>query len=76
VGLQKEEIFDVDIHVIPERKGVPEHEHFDIRFKFVLKEKIKPVQNDESNALEWIELSRIESFTSEPSILRMVKKCT
>lgn len=75
VGPQKEKIFDIDIHSIPERKGVPEHDHYDVRFKFVLQDNIKPIQNEESNALEWISIDTIENYTQEPSILRMVKKC-
>lgn len=75
VGMQKEEIFDIDIHLIPERKEIPAHEHFDIRFKFVLGESQAPIQNHESNELKWIPMATISTLTSEPSILRMVKKC-
>lgn len=75
VGAQKEQIFDLDIHTIPERKGIPSHEHFDVRFKFVLKHRVDFIQNEESNGLAWIPLESIEELTAEPSIIRMAKKC-
>lgn len=76
VGEQGIEIFDIDIHHIPERKGVPAHEHYDIRFCFIVANETKFIANNESNALKWIKLNDIEKYTSEPSILRMVAKVT
>lgn len=29
-------LFDLDVHVIPARPGMPEHRHFDLRFLFIL----------------------------------------
>ncbi len=67
-------IFDLDIHTIPERKGVPEHEHFDVRFLFEVSDSIPLIQNHETHGLKWMELSHLESLTSENSILRMKSK--
>lgn len=51
------EIFDIDIHPIPEnpKKGEPAHEHFDILFLLRLKTESENnfVVSDESNSLKW-----------------------
>lgn len=73
--LYSQEVFDLDIHVIPERKGIPEHEHFDIRF-IIQVEKNTPFQiSEESNELAWISFEKLSEETDEnKSILRMVEK--
>ncbi len=67
------EIFDVDVHSIPERKGTPEHLHLDIRFWFEVDNMDLQI-SDESNELKWLTRSEIESKTNEESVLRMVRK--
>lgn len=69
-----EQIFDIDVHLIPERKGEPMHEHFDVRFLL-----IAPTVDDfeisrESLDLKWVPISEIEKFTHEASVLRMREK--
>ena len=68
------EIFDLDIHTIPERGDEPEHQHFDVRYLFETSRDAPLVVSDESNDLAWIALDDIDSLTSERSILRMVEK--
>ncbi len=69
-----EQIFDVDIHLIPERKGIPAHNHYDIRF--LLEADInEPLQiSEESNDLAWISLAEMNQFNDSESIMRIVKK--
>ncbi|MGM0580797.1 MAG: NUDIX hydrolase [Bacteroidota bacterium] len=67
-------IFDIDIHLIPEKKGIPEHEHYDVRFAYFCLSKEKTQINSESNDFQWVKLQDIEALTTETSILRMVKK--
>jgi 8-oxo-dGTP pyrophosphatase MutT (NUDIX family) len=68
------EIFDVDIHLIPQRKDFPEHFHFDVRF-LVEADELEPiVVSHESHDVKWIALSEIERFTQERSVLRMKDK--
>lgn len=67
-------IFDIDIHVIPERKGVPEHKHYDIRYLFEVDEKATLSQNHETLGMKWIEMRDITQLSSEESILRMKDK--
>ncbi|WP_375580857.1 NUDIX hydrolase [Marivirga tractuosa] len=67
-------IFDIDIHIIPENKGIPEHYHFDVRFAYFCTEIEKTQINSESNNFHWIKLNSVETLTKEPSILRMAEK--
>lgn len=73
--LYSTEIFDLDIHVIPERKGIPEHEHFDIRFIIKVDRNTPFEISNESNELAWLSLKKVAEQTDEnKSILRMVEK--
>ena len=73
VQLLRPQILDIDIHEIPARKSDPAHYHFDVRFCFQAQSDDVAV-SDESNDLAWIEISAIERFTQEESILRMRDK--
>jgi 8-oxo-dGTP pyrophosphatase MutT (NUDIX family) len=67
-----EDIFDLDIHEIPERGDEPAHLHYDIRFAFITAAGEEQLtSNHESNGVRWVEISRLEEFTKEESILRM-----
>lgn len=69
-------IFDLDIHPIPARAGVPTHEHFDVRFAFRVRAGGSEafVVTDESHALAWVRLDTLERYTRERSMLRMREK--
>ncbi len=69
-------IFDVDVHAIPARKNEPEHFHYDIRFLFEADDAQPLVISAESKELAWIPLNEIELYTTEESMLRMVRKVT
>ncbi len=69
--LISESIFDLDIHDIPERIGVPAHQHYDVRFVFGASRSSMTVKNHESNALEWVDLAKVPD---ELSLQRMVTK--
>jgi 8-oxo-dGTP pyrophosphatase MutT (NUDIX family) len=68
------EILDIDIHTIPERKGVPEHLHYDIRFAIIANDLEPFLISDESADIQWISLENVANFNSEKSIERMVTK--
>lgn len=69
-----EDIFDVDVHLIPERKGVDAHYHYDIRFLFEADENEIIAVSDESHDVKWVEIDKIEDYSKSQSILRMVEK--
>ncbi|MBL7871545.1 MAG: NUDIX hydrolase [Cyclobacteriaceae bacterium] len=66
--------FDVDIHLIPARKELAEHFHFDIRFLIEANPEEKIIVSDESHDVKWIPLNNLEDWNSEQSILRMKQK--
>lgn len=69
-----ENIFDIDVHIIPERKAEKEHFHYDIRFIFEANSEDKLLVSSESKALKWVTLEEIRNFSQSPSILRMAEK--
>jgi 8-oxo-dGTP pyrophosphatase MutT (NUDIX family) len=66
-------IFDLDIHSIPARKDEPEHEHFDVRYRFQSPTR-ELVASDEVAGVRWAELARIDQLTTDESVLRAVRK--
>jgi len=66
--------FDVDRHLIPERKGVPAHYHYDLRFMIEADPAEPLVISDESKDLAWVEVARVTSINPEESMARMVRK--
>lgn len=67
-------IFDIDIHLIPERKDFPAHYHFDVRYLLIAKEGQQVMVSDESNDVRWFDLDKIKDLAQERSVLRMVEK--
>ena len=73
VKVLENSIFDIDVHVIPQRKNEPKHLHFDVRFLLQALEK-NFVVSAESNDLQWVKIEDIPKYTAEESILRMRDK--
>ncbi len=74
IPAQNQPIIDLDIHTIPERKEVPEHEHFDVRYLFDSDSTRPLIRNHETLALQWIFWEDIRKYTEEESVLRILKK--
>lgn len=68
------EIFDIDIHLIPENKREKAHYHYDIRFLLQVVGDEEVVQNRESKELRWIGKDRNDLPTDTPSVVRMFNK--
>lgn len=60
--------------MIPERKDVPAHYHYDVRYLVKADSKAPIIQNHETNEILWIPFSEIEDYTSEDSILRVIER--
>jgi 8-oxo-dGTP pyrophosphatase MutT (NUDIX family) len=67
-------VLDLDIHRIPARGSVVEHDHFDVRFALRAMANETFVVSEESHALAWVAIDELEHFTTEPSMLRMRAK--
>jgi len=68
------EIFDIDVHLIPQNKGIPAHFHFDVRYLLKTSESDELISNSESQALRWFSFEEALP-TAEESVLRMIRKC-
>ena len=69
-----ENIFDVDVHLIPARKNEPAHYHYDVRFLLEADRRAPLTISSESNELAWVTLDEALSLSQDASILRMVSK--
>jgi len=69
-----EAVFDIDRHLIPERKTEPDHWHYDIRFVIEADPDEALLISDESHDLAWIEIARMADYNAEESMLRMARK--
>ena len=67
-------IFDVDVHPIPEYWNTPEHLHYDVRFLFGADDGIAPQLSAESHAVRWLSLEEAAALNPSPSIARMIAK--
>jgi 8-oxo-dGTP pyrophosphatase MutT (NUDIX family) len=65
--------FDLDVHGIPERKGQPAHQHFDVRFLFRSASRQATAASD-ARAARWVALDAIGDAGSDRSVLRAVDK--
>jgi 8-oxo-dGTP pyrophosphatase MutT (NUDIX family) len=74
IRLVSGEIFDLDVHTIPESPRGPLHEHFDIRFLVEMDDDLEIPGNDESHDILWVPLSEVSRFNNNRSTRRMVEK--
>ncbi len=68
------DFFDIDIHAIPARPELGEHDHYDVRFLFEADSTDPIAISEESHDVKWIPLNELENFTRERSVLRMREK--
>ena len=70
-----EEIFDLDIHGIPQNNSELGHLHYDVRFLIEADPTGEAVIiSDESHDVAWIPLADVVKLNPEVSIQRMIKK--
>ncbi len=73
--LFNENIFDIDIHLIPGHKEISSHYHYDIRFLFIADNSENFILSEESNDIAWISLKNINEYVNgNSSINRMILK--
>lgn len=68
------DIFDIDIHEIPENPREKAHLHYDIRFLLQVQSDEDFIQNSESKELRWISKNIEELPTREESVIRLFNK--
>ncbi|NNJ94009.1 MAG: NUDIX hydrolase [Halobacteria archaeon] len=74
VQLLTNDVFDVDIHVIPGSEHGPWHEHIDIRFLVQIDNRLPVPGNDESHEVLWVDLREASAYNNNRSTWRMVEK--
>ena len=74
IALVSSNIFDVDVHRIPERGAEPAHFHYDIRYLFEAARDEVFVVSEESLALAWVEMEKLVELGVDRSVLRMAAK--
>ena len=66
-------LFDIDIHVFPERPDQPEHRHYDLRFVFVAVDPTAEV-NAEVLDFDWFDLDAAARLGVDRSVSRPMTK--
>ena len=66
--------FDIDMHIIPARKGEPAHPHLDFRYVFITERPDDIVCSEESSALKWLDRERLLEMTFDPALNRALQK--
>jgi 8-oxo-dGTP pyrophosphatase MutT (NUDIX family) len=74
VKLACNDIFDVDIHLIPANSKETAHYHYDIRFLFEGDVDEELVINAESKEVKWVPILEVSQMNDSESIMRMVRK--
>lgn len=69
-----EEIFDIDIHLIPANSKDNAHYHYDVRFLLQVTSDEEVILNRESKELRWIGKNENELPTDNISVVRMFHK--
>lgn len=75
-ALAQEDIYDVDLHDVPERpvKNEPAHKHYDVRFLIEVPFSKPNPPAGESQEIAWYTLDDITPELCEDSVLRMARK--
>ena len=68
------EIFDLDIHTIPQRGSEATHDHYDVRFAVRAAGSEAFTVSEESHALCWVPIAQLMEKSGEESMLRMQRK--
>jgi 8-oxo-dGTP pyrophosphatase MutT (NUDIX family) len=61
----------VDVHAIPEYRGVPEHLHLDTSFLVRAPQSAAAVRSEESHELAWLTPAEARRLRVEPNVLRL-----
>lgn len=69
-----ENIFDIDVHLIPENKEIQSHYHYDVRFLLRCNNNQEIRSNHESKQLKWIDKDPKNLPTDALSVTRMFNK--
>lgn len=66
-------LIDVDVHAIPATQAEPAHEHFDVRFLFVV-DSGTPRPGDGVRRARWFTFGDLDSIETDESVRRLARK--
>jgi hypothetical protein len=67
-------IFDLNPDEVPEYRGLPAHVHKDVCYLFYADSSKGFVKSDESLALAWADLDKVDDYTQSKSVIRLAAK--
>lgn len=71
------DIFDLDVHIIPAKKDIPQHLHYDVRFAFIVENEAMAADLSEVYGAQWVPINELlQQSEIQQSIRRMVLKST
>jgi 8-oxo-dGTP pyrophosphatase MutT (NUDIX family) len=73
ISIVSHNIFDVDVHSIPEGKE-PTHTHYDVRYLFEVDINSSIIVSSESKDVKWIRLDEVWKYNNTVSLMRMVQR--
>lgn len=74
IRLVSDELFDLDMHEVPDTPTAPAHGHIDLRFLVEIDDALPVPGNVESHEVLWIPLMAVSRFNNNRSTYRMVEK--
>jgi len=74
LSVLEKNIFNLDVHKIPEFEVQVEHFHYDLRILLEADAEEKLERSGESKNMKWIDLNEMKKYISEESVLRMLRK--
>jgi 8-oxo-dGTP pyrophosphatase MutT (NUDIX family) len=74
IRLYTSDIFDIDVHPIPERGNEPEHKHYDVRLLHIADPREPFAISNESKELRWVKISDVAQLNPTDAMRRMVEK--
>jgi 8-oxo-dGTP pyrophosphatase MutT (NUDIX family) len=66
-------LFDLDVHLIPARRGEPEHRHLDVRLLYRAVD-TRLVSGSDAGDARWVPFVDIDPAGTDESVLRAVRK--
>ena len=74
VVLLSKKLFDLDVHLIPARKRIPAHYHYDFRFLFQANNDVLNPDFNEVNDIKWVGLKDIIDNKNFETLNQMANK--
>jgi 8-oxo-dGTP pyrophosphatase MutT (NUDIX family) len=74
IRLVSDDLFDLDMHEVPDTPTAPAHGHIDLRFLVEIDDALPVPGNVESHEVLWIPLMAVSRFNNNRSTYRMVEK--